>query len=36
MHTVMHTKSPKTYKQLSFGTLSLDNAFIAIINNELQ
>ena len=29
-------KSPKTNKQLSFGTLSLGNAFIATINNELH
>ena len=31
-----HAKSPKTNKQLSFGILSLDNAFIATINNELH
>ena len=31
-----HAKSPKTNKQSSFGTLSLGNAFIATINNELH
>ena len=31
-----HATSPKTNKQLSFGTLSLGNAFIATINNELH
>ena len=31
-----HAKSPKTNKQLSFGTLSLGNAFIATINNKLH
>ena len=30
-----HAKSPKTNKQSSFDTLSLGNAFIATINNEL-
>ena len=31
-----HAKSPKTIKQLSFGTLSPDNALIATVNNELH
>ena len=31
-----HAKSPKTNKQSTFGTLSLDNAFIATIDNELH
>ena len=31
-----HVQSQKTDKQSSFSTLSLDNAFIATINNELH
>ena len=31
-----HANSPKTNKQFSFGILSLGNAFIATINNELD
>ena len=31
-----HAKSPKINKQSSLGILSLGNAFIATINNELH
>ena len=31
-----HANSQKTNKKSSFGTLSLGNAFIATINNELH
>ena len=36
MHAAVMPKSPKTNKQSSFSPLSLDNALIATINNQLH